>query len=104
MSETVIVHELAPYATSRDYARLAELAKVHSVICIVNYRDPRNPDWGMLREVASTHYSRSPSGKEMWHVSARGTGYVWTDNAADFVRKCETYGVEFIEPQQARIE
>jgi hypothetical protein len=101
--KTVIVHEIAPYVTSRNYARLAELSKAHSIICIVNYRD-RDPGVGMLRDVASTHYSRSSDGSEMWQISARGTGYVWADNADDFARKCWTYDVEFIEPPQARIE
>jgi hypothetical protein len=103
MSESIFVYEIAPYATSRDYARLAELAKVQSVICIVNYRD-RDPAIGMLRDVASTNYSRSPRGHEAWHVSARGTGFVWADSIERFIRSCETYDLEFIEPPQARTE
>jgi hypothetical protein len=83
-------HELAPYATSRDYARLAELAKAHSVICILTHRE--------YRDVARTTYMRTESGMEMWQVSGRGIGYVWTDDLDDFARECEKVELEFIEP------
>jgi hypothetical protein len=96
-SEYVIVHEIAPYATSRDYARLAELAKKASVVCIVNYPE-REPFMGTTREVTSTHYSRAPDGFEVWQISARTRGFVWAKDVETFVAKCRTYDVEFFEP------
>ncbi|MGF6609374.1 hypothetical protein OKW45_004296 [Paraburkholderia sp. WSM4175] len=83
------VHQIANYGVSRDYARLAELAKAHSIICIVTHDG--------FRDVAKTLYSSFKDG-EMWQISARGTGYVWADNVEDFVRKCEIVALEFIEP------
>jgi hypothetical protein len=83
------VHQIGDYAGSREYARLAELAKRYSVICIVKN--------GSTRDVAKTLYSSHAAG-EMWQVSARGTGYVWTDSKDDFVRQCEQVDLEFIEP------
>jgi hypothetical protein len=91
-----IICQLEHYGGSRDYARLAELARSHSIICIVTRDD--------LSDVAHTIYSSYSSTGHMWQVSARGMGYVWTDTVEDFVRQCERVNLRFIEPPEARIE
>jgi len=45
----VNVHQLDAYDGSKDYERLAELAKKHSIICILDYQEHR--------DVAKTIYS-----------------------------------------------
>ena len=86
------VYQLAGYNGSRDYDRLAELAKVRSVICIVDYQE--------CRDVAHTIYSAC-DGLESWCVSGRGIGYVQAFDRADFIARCEAANLEFIEPPQA---
>lgn len=89
------IYEIANYGGSRDYARLAELAKMHSVICMV--------DNDGCRDAAKTVY-KDYRDDGAWEVGARGICYVWAHNKADFVRKCATVNLEFIEPPKARIE
>jgi len=91
------IHEIAAYNGSRDYARLAELAKTASIICIVNYADREQ---FVVRDVAHTFYSNYTSTGNFWQINARGTGYVWADTLDKFVTQCEKYGVEFIDPPQ----
>lgn len=85
------VFQIAAYPTSRDYLRLAGLAKTQSIICIVSYESHR--------DVAKTIFS-TDGAAEIWHVSARGTGYVLAGDRDDFVRQCERVGLEFIEPPE----
>ncbi|MBC8740434.1 hypothetical protein F6X40_27750 [Paraburkholderia sp. UCT31] len=83
------VHEIANYNSSRDYARLAELAKTHSVLCIVDYQG--------FRDVAKTIYSLWEI-DESWQVGARGIGYVCASSKEDFIKRCESVNLEFIAP------
>ena len=89
MSGTVTAYLLAPYASSRDYARLADLACEASIICVVDYEGHR--------DVARTNFSRRGE-QELWSVSARGLGYITAFNRADFIALCGHRNLEFIEP------
>ena len=84
--------QLAPYIGSRDYARLAELAKTQSLICIVDFRE--------RRDVARTHY-HSRGQEEFWAVGARGISYLDAFTREEFIKLCEQGNVEFIEPPTA---
>lgn len=86
------VSQIAAYPVSRDYLRLAELAKAQSIICIVSYES--------YRDVAKTIFS-TDGAAGIWHVSARGTGYVLAADLDEFVRQCERVNLEFIEPPAA---
>lgn len=85
------VFELAPYSGSKDYGRLAEMVKTHSIICILN-RDG-------CRELASTTYS-CRGASECWTVSAPGIAYLHAFDESEFVALCERSQLEFIEPPQ----
>lgn len=84
------VYQVNDYPGSRDYDRLAELAKTKSIICLADYQD--------CRDVAHTIYQAFDSGEESWTVSARGCCYVWAHSKADFIARCALANVEFIEP------
>jgi hypothetical protein len=83
------VHQIANYATSRDYRRLAELAQQYSIICIVD-RDGTH-------DVGQTLFSSSMSEKH-WQVSSPGRCYVRASDIDDFVRRCQQVNLEFIVP------
>ena len=89
------IYQIADYGGSRDYARLADLAKTHSVICVVTNDD--------CRDVGMTIYADYGDTEE-WEVGVRNICYVWAHNKDDFVRKCASVNLEFIEPQIVRIE
>jgi hypothetical protein len=89
----VNVYQLAGYNGSRDYGRLADLARVRSIICIVDYQE--------CRDVAHTIFTTCGANLESWCVSGRGIGYVHAFNRADFIARCEAANLEFIEPPQA---
>lgn len=90
--QSMNIFQLTDYAGSRDYDRLAELAKAGSLICMVDYQD--------CRDVAHTIYQSFGPNEESWTVSARGTSYVWAQNKADFIARCARANLEFIEPPQ----
>lgn len=84
--------QLGSYRTSKDYQRLARLAKHCSIICIVDYK--AGPDGDMvIRDVAQTLCH-----SETIQISARGICYVYSFGAHDFVKQCERLNVEFIVP------
>lgn len=83
---------IADYKGSRDYARLAELAKTKSVICIV--------DWRECRDVAHTLYLNGGD-METWQVGARGTCYVSAMDLGNFIARCAAVNLEFIEPPES---
>lgn len=89
MSKTYTAYELAPYTGSRDYGRLADLARTGSIICMVDYDS--------VRDVARTNYFERP-GQTMWSVSARGICYVTAFSRDDFIALCAHANLEFIEP------
>lgn len=88
--------DLPDYGGSKAYARLAELAKTRSVLCVVDYR----MDTFTSRDVARTQYMAKP-GQEYWSVSARGMGYINAFSQAEFVSLCNHLNLEFIEPTPA---
>lgn len=88
-------YELAPYTGSKDYARLAELAKAQSIVCFVEH-DGR-------REVARTSFQERRSG-DFWSVAGNGVGYVTAFSREDFMLLCEHRKVEFLEPPSAASE
>lgn len=93
----MIVGKLGNYKGSRDYVRLAELAKTESIICIV---DCHFDDVECLRNISKTLYASFPNGVEYWQISARGVCYVTADSLEKFMRRCEKENVEFIEPEE----
>lgn len=85
---------LAGYAGSRDYERLAGVARKASIICIVDYD---MPGVGTVRDIARTQYTLH-RGEEVFMVCARGISYIHAFGKADFIGLCELRHVEFIEP------
>ncbi|MGF6440738.1 hypothetical protein [Paraburkholderia youngii] len=85
----------AAYPFSRDYKRLAALAREASVVCFVDYYF-RGVE-GVMRDVARTSYRRI-DGLDLFEVCARGTGYVSAHTEDDFVKRCEAANLEFIDP------
>jgi len=92
-----VIMELANYGGSKDYKRLAELARTKSIICIVNYR--YSEDKPPLRDVAQTMFQKHRE-RDFFQISARGNGYVTAFSEDDFIRMCEIQDVEFIEPTE----
>jgi hypothetical protein len=84
---------IAPYKTSKDYARLWQLAKTMRVICIVDYGDHG------CRDVCKTLYRESERGGITVELSARGISYVCAYNLVEFTKHCEADHVEFILPE-----
>lgn len=82
-------YELAPYTGSKDYARLAELAKTQSIVCFVEH-DGR-------REVARTSYM-DRQGRDFWTVGGGGVGYITAFNKDEFLAFCDLRKLEFLEP------
>lgn len=93
--------QLGNYRTSKDYRRLANLAKQCSVICIVDYNI--RPDGDMVfRDVASTQYRRyDDEAAEIFQISARGSCYAYAFSEDEFIKQCERMNVEFIVPGSA---
>lgn len=85
-----LVHQIAGYRTSRDYARLVELMQRHSVVCIVD-------SFEGARDVAKTIFEGTAE-KGQLMVSARGMGYLHARERGDFIAQCEKYHLEFLEP------
>jgi hypothetical protein len=90
----MVVKDSSGYAGSRDYARLAELAKVTSVICIVDFED--------MRDVAQTIYT-GDSRFDCWYVSARGHCYASSTDLKSFIARCTKVNLEFLEPDMERV-
>lgn len=84
----------ANYKTSKDYARLWELAKTARIICITDYRADLNSP--ASRDVAETVYSSADG--ESVVICARGTVYAFGLSREDFIRQCQLVNVEFIDP------
>lgn len=85
------IYQMTGYALSQDYERLADAMQVESVICILDYeRD--------LRDVAHTIWSPSKNEEGIYQISARGTGYIYAFNRADFIAQCQKYHVGAIFP------
>lgn len=85
--------QLTGYAGSRDYERLADLAREQSVICIVDYERS-------MRDIGRTMY-RCHGNEEYWEVGARGTGYIIAFERDEFIRACRAFNVEFLDPAMA---
>jgi hypothetical protein len=83
-----LIYEITGYKMSRDYARLAELAKTQSIVCID----------GKMKDVARTIYDRIDD-NEVWAISSRGFSYVYAISFDDFMRNCKEANIEFIEPE-----
>lgn len=85
-----LVHQIAGYRTSRDYARLVELMQRHSVVCVVD-------SFGDSRDVARTVFE-GPAETGLWMVSARGIGYLHARSREEFIAQCAKNHLEFLEP------
>jgi hypothetical protein len=89
----MIINELANYVGSRDYARLAKLAKTASIICIIKT--------GYFHKLAKTKYSGGyEDGDDLWEICSDGVTYVFAVSRENFIRKCKDNKVEFIEPER----
>lgn len=80
------------YKTSRDYKRLAELAKKQSVICVVEYNG---------RPVTALSYY-FPDSKRPFMISFPGYSFIDAEDDDRFIDRCEKIGVEFIEPEEVK--
>jgi hypothetical protein len=80
-----VVRHIVGYATSKDYAKLAELMETQSVVCICRY--------STCRDVCQSVYD----GKT-WMLNARGIGYIYAFDVKDFITQCEQSEVEWIVP------
>jgi hypothetical protein len=97
---TTTANTQSGYRVSKDYRRLAELARHSSVVCFVDYRIG---DGEPIRDIARTQYSHH-HGEEVFMVAARGTGYIHAFGEDEFVKFCSHSNVEFIEPPQGATE
>lgn len=94
MSE--IIRDISGYTTSRDYAKLWELAQKQSVVCVVDF------DWRdgeVSRDVAHTIWS----GRYL-QVSCRGVTYADGDSLADFERSARRSNLEWLVPNPEAAE
>jgi len=82
---------IAPYKTSKDYARLWQLAKTMRVICIVDYEE--------CRDVCKTLYHDSNRFGTTVELSARGISYCSAHTLEQFIKNCEEDHVEFFLPE-----
>lgn len=88
---------ISAYHSSRDYKRLAELARQSSVVCIVDYCVGGGEP---IRDIARTQYSRRGD-EETFMVAARGTGYITAFGEDEFLKFCANSNLEFLEPATA---
>jgi len=92
MSE--IIRDVIGYPMSRDYRRLAELARITSVICVVDNDD--------MRDLAHTlYYGRGEEGA--WYVSVRGTCYIHASDPGKFIERCVKVNLTFVEPDMSLV-
>lgn len=82
------------YATSRDYALLAEEMKRRRLVCFVDYGDRCGAIDPPLRDVAATRYMPD-SVYAPYRIQARGMGYV-EGTLPEFLSQCAAYNVEWI--------
>lgn len=88
---------LMDYSGSKDYLKLAELAKKSSVICMVDYkREGKEP----IRDVARTGFDHH-HGEEVFQIGARGITYVHAFGLEEFLQFCALYNVEYLVPREA---
>lgn len=87
------IFTLSPnYRLSTDYRLLAKLARSDAIICVVDYREG-------CRDVAHTLYSPADSkGYELFQVSARGYGYIYSFGENEFVKQCALANLGFLAP------
>lgn len=88
---------LAEYQGSRDYKRLARLARQTSVICIVEYKASNTSS--PIRDVAQTQFIPH-RGDGFYQICARDRGYVIASDEDEFVQLCEQARIEFLEPNR----
>lgn len=92
MSETI--YQLSSdYQLSTDYSLLAKLAREHSIICVVNYKND-------LRDVASTIWQPAGHGySELFQVSVvRGYCYLHAFGEQDCWKQCASANLGFLKP------
>lgn len=82
---------IAKYKTSKDYARLYDLAKEHRIICITDYMN--------CRDVCKSIYHPAGRFQEVVELSARGISYIYAHTKEEFIQQCTKDNVEFIEPE-----
>lgn len=95
--EVTKAFSLGAYATSRDHAKLAALARKCAVICVLDYRRGTGDDKDVIQDVAHTQFL-GRGAEEYFSISARGTSYITAFNEEDFLKQCAALNVEFIEP------
>lgn len=87
-----IVRDISGYETSRDYAKLWELAQRQSVVCVVDFFGGLDTP---CRDIAQT--IRNP---HEVHVSVRGRTYAFGQDAEEFAESCERVNLEWIVPEK----
>jgi hypothetical protein len=97
----VIKNELANYKTSRDYKRLAGLAKKASIICFVSYMYSKVPICKDYLRIGKSFYIRHESGNETYKICCNGETMLSAKCLEDFLCQCENSNVEFIDPEEA---
>jgi hypothetical protein len=86
MSE--VIRDIKGYPTSRDYAKLWELAQKQSVVCVVDFGKD-------CRDVAQTITNACYT-----HVSARGICYTDGDTVEKFTAGCARVNLEWLVPDE----
>lgn len=94
---SILIQDLAPYKTSKDYQWLATELKTHSIMCIVDYKFSHDEEAYVFRDVGKTVYFEK-NGQETWQICGRGTSYLTAFSEDDFIKLCEILHVEIIEP------
>jgi len=90
------------YKTSKDYNKLFDLVQTQRVICIVTYTDKISD----TKEIAIKDICASSAliSESSINIGARGTGFITAMEfdgktiKEDFIRQCEHYNLEYIEP------
>lgn len=81
------------YETSKDYQLLFELMKRNRIICFIPF-DEEFEDGYILKDVCQT----KATDEGYFDVSARGYSYITAFNREDFIKKCESAKLEFVNP------
>lgn len=93
------------YNTSKDYEKLFELVKTQRVVCFVTYEETIGGNSNnkiTLTDICASSAFKSNS--DVVNLGVRGTGYVTAMEfdgktvKEDFIRQCEHYKLEYIEP------
>lgn len=92
------------YNTSKDYEKLFELIKTQRIVCFVTYEQTIGGNSNNKITLTDVCASSIVYNADFINIGVRGVGYVSAmefDNKTikeDFIRQCEHYKLEYIEP------